>query len=212
MVTTWISAIGGGGLNPALAAKGGKGKDKDKNKGKGKGDGKGKKSDGRTSSRDRNAGGASAAGGADDANKAKAKDGRYFCYFHNNGGCQRENCNFSHDTPPKNVKEAMTRPSRSQSPGGKGKGKGGKPQLKGKAKAKACPAVPDPPAAAGERAALAAPTKKFGGMKTLWCQKHLQGKCHFTTEQCPFPHIDQQAKDAIQAAIRINKAAGNDRQ
>ena len=55
-------------------------------------------------------------------------------------------------------------------------------------------------------------TKKFGGMKSLWCQKYLQGKCPLTSEQCPFPHIDKAAKDAIQAAIRTNKDAGNDRQ
>ena len=207
-----IRSANGTGRQAALPAKGaakGNGKDKDKNKDKGKGKGKDKGKDkrGRSTSRGGGSGGGNAAGAANDANRAKAADGRFFCWFHNNGGCTRNPCNFSHDTPPKAVKDAMTRPSRSQSPGGKGPGKG-----KSKAKAKACPAPPEPVGERPERAnGGGGNTKKFGGMKALWCAKFLAGKCPFSDDQCPFPHISKEAKAAIQAAIQTNKAAGNDR-
>ena len=146
-------------------------------------------------------GGNSAAG----ANQAVDKKGVRFCFWHNNGGCSRDKCAFSHDTPPKDVRANMTAPPgrgrspspgggrpRSQSPGGKGKGKG-----KGKKGGKALPGVADnnsnPQQNTGQ-------TPKFGGLKKLWCPMFLKGNCK---EPCPsgLPHVNEATKKVLQASV-----------
>ena len=146
------------------------------------------------------------------SNQAVAKDGRRFCYFFNHGGCNREGCNFSHDTPPRAVKEGMTEPpSRSKSPGGrrpdpKAKAKA-KPRAKSTPRGKAAPAAPPPPAAPAPRAPREKSTgpSKFGGMKKLWCPFFIKGTCN-KGDNCPMPHVNEDAKKALQAAVQ--NAAG----
>ena len=191
----------------ALAAEG---------KGKGKG-GKGKK---RTTSRGPGdatgaaGGGNEASTGGDDtagaANRAVDAKGVRFCYFHNNGGCHRQGCTFSHETPPKHIKTAMTKPvARSASPPPAGRGPHPKAKAKAKGQARAALAVAEVPPTAGGAQRV---EKKFGGIKTLWCQAFINGKCKHSDQDCPLPHISAEAKEILKAKIAKNIAEGKHRQ
>ena len=48
---------------------------------------------------------------------------------------------------------------------------------------------------------------KFGGLKKLWCPFYLKGKCTRGGD-CPLPHVSEEAKTALQAAIASNKKTG----
>ena len=173
--------------------------------GGGKGGGKKGGKPGRDRSKSQGPGGGGGGAGATDPNAAVDKNGKKFCYFHNHGGCSRENCNFSHDTPPKKVKDGMTRPTRNRSSSPGGGNPGPKAKAKGKARPKSRARTPAAPAPAEgeERQPKAQPTQqpKFGGMKKLWCPFFLKGKCKMG-DKCPMPHVNEAAKNSLQAAIQ----------
>ena len=48
---------------------------------------------------------------------------------------------------------------------------------------------------------------KFGGLQKLWCPFYLKGKCTGGGD-CPLPHVSDEAKNSLQAAIATNKKKG----
>ena len=102
----------------------------------------------------------------------------------------------SHDTPPKEIKDAMVPPrgrSASAGPGARGRSASkGKGKGKGKAKAKAAPAQ-----GATQQTQQ---TPKFNGLTKLWCPFNMKGKCKHG-DSCPLPHVDEAAKKSIQLAM-----------
>ena len=46
----------------------------------------------------------------------------------------------------------------------------------------------------------------------MWCPAYLAGKCKHSDEDCPLPHITAEARAMIQAKIKKNIAAGNNKQ
>ncbi|MEC8428028.1 MAG: zinc finger CCCH domain-containing protein, partial [Pseudomonadota bacterium] len=198
---------GQGGTQNALATEtAGSGKDKGKGKGKGKGRGSGGDAGGGTGST------------AADPMAATAKDGRRFCFFNIKGNCTRgAECQFSHDTPPKAIAEAIknhTGPlgrSRSPSPNGRRRSRspGLQRQQNGETAAPALQTATAAPAATGRGRTV---QEKFGGLKQLWCPFNLKGNCK-KGDNCPLPHIPAESKNAIQKSIaramEIQKAAAD---
>ena len=54
--------------------------------------------------------------------------------------------------------------------------------------------------------------KKYGGLKQLWCQAYINGKCKRPEGECPRPHISAEAKKILQDKIQKNIAEGKHRQ
>ena len=99
----------------------------------------------------------------------------------------------------------MTRPvARSASPPA-----AGRPKAKAKGQAKAAPAAAQPPPNAEGAQRV---EKKFGGIKQLWCQAFINGKCKHSDQDCPLPHISAEAKEVLKAKIAKNIADGKHRQ
>ena len=54
--------------------------------------------------------------------------------------------------------------------------------------------------------------KKYGGLKQLWCQAFINGKCKHADGDCPLPHISAEAKEILKDKIAKNIAEGKHRQ
>jgi hypothetical protein len=123
-------------------------------------------------------------GKARSASAGGAGDPKTVCYHFKRGGCTRgAECWFEHTMLSKEKKKEILVPgSRSPSPAGGGKAKGkGKDQGKGKQKGKT-------------------------DHKFLWCSHHLKPEGCNKGPNCPFPHLDKDAANAVNKAMKAAAA------
>ena len=110
---------------------------------------------------------------------------------------------------PADAAEAKPKPKPPSSPTPIPHAAKGNPTAKAKGQAKAAPAAAQPPPTASEAPRV---EKKFGGLKQLWCQAFINGKCKHSDQDCPLPHISAEAKQILKAKIAKNIAEGKHRQ